>query len=242
MRFKNKVCLVTGGSSGIGKATALQLAAEGGRVAILSRTEKDGNAVVAEITNAGGEAVFIETDLGQPKDIEAAVDEVLRRWKRVDVLVNDAAMMTYKPLAELSLEEWNQLMQVNLQAVFLLCQRCIPHMQGGAIVNVSSVHAFETTPNLIPYATSKGALEAFTRGVSREYDRQQVRINNVAPGAVDTPMLWDNPNVKNGQEKVEGAVGQPAEIAAVICFLASPEASFVHGTTVVADGGRLNIL
>lgn len=112
----------------------------------------------------------------------------------------------------------------------------------GAIVNVSSVHAHDTTANVIPYAASKGALEAFTRGVSREYDSNQVRINCVVPGAVDTQMLWSNPDMQSGQEKIEGNIGKPEDIAEAICYLASEQAKYVNGTTLVVDGGRLNIL
>ncbi len=241
-RFDEKVCLITGGSSGIGKAAALQMAAEGGKIAILSRTKEEGDATVEEIVKAGGKAMYLQTDLANPEEIQVAVDTIIKKWKRVDVLVNNAAMMTFKPITELPLDEWDQLMAVNLRAIFLLCKLCIPQMKQGAIVNISSVHAHETTANVIPYAASKGAMEAFTRGVSQEYDSSQVRINNVAPGAVDTPMLWENPNVKSGKEKVEGAIGKPEDIAQVICFLASSQASFVNGTTVVADGGRLNTL
>ena len=241
-RFNNKICVVTGGSSGIGRATSVQLAAEGGKVAILSRTVEEGEAVVAEIVKAGGTAIFLQTNVGDPAQAEAAVRSVVKKWKRVDVLVNAAAMMTFEPITKLAVEDWDQLMAVNLRAVFLLSKFCIPHMKGGAIVNVSSVHAHETSANVIPYAASKGAMEAFTRGVSREYESSHVRINTVAPGAVDTPMLWDNPNVKNGKEKVEGAIGKPEDIAEVICFLASSQAAFVNGATLVADGGRLNIL
>ena len=115
-------------------------------------------------------------------------------------------------------------------------------MSKGSIVNVSSVHAHETTTNVVPYASSKGAMEAFARGVSQEYPATQVRINCVAPGAVDTPMLWNNPNVQSGVEKPTGAIGKPEELAAAICFLASDEASFVNGTTLVVDGARLDIL
>jgi NAD(P)-dependent dehydrogenase (short-subunit alcohol dehydrogenase family) len=124
----------------------------------------------------------------------------------------------------------------------MFCKYCLPHMDHGAIVNVSSVHAHETTPNVIPYAASKGGMEAFARGLSREIESGKVRINNVAPGAVNTPMLWNNPNVKSGKEKVEGAIGEPEDIAAAICFLASDEAKFIDGTTLVVDGGRLDIL
>jgi len=242
MRFKDKVCLVTGGSSGIGRAASLQFAREGGKLAILSRTEKEGEAVAAEIIKAGGEAVFIKTDVGNPSEIEAAVNIIVARWQKIDVLVNNAAVMTYKPITELSVEEWDMVQGVNLRSVFLFSKYCLPYINQGAIVNVSSVHAHDTTANVIPYAASKGGMEAFTRGMSREYDPQKVRINCVAPGAVDTPMLWSNPNVKNGTEKVTGAIGQPEDIAAAICFLASEEARFINGTTLVADGGRLNIL
>ena len=112
-------------------------------------------------------------------------------------------------------------------------------MNHGVIINTSSVHAHQTTKDVAPYATSKGAIEAFTRAVSLDYPIEKIRINCVAPGAVDTPMLWSNPNVKDGSEKVEGAVGTPEDIAEVICFLASDESKFINGTTIVADGGRL---
>ncbi len=242
MRFKDKVCIVTGGSSGIGKATSLQFAREGAKVAILSRTEAEGKETVAEIEKAGGMALFIQTDVAVPADIEAACKSVMEEWQSIDVLVNNAAMMTFKPITEITIEDWDNLMAVNLRAVFLLTQCCLRHMQKGAIVNVSSVHAHDTTPNVVPYATSKGAIEAFTRGISLEYKSSQVRINCVAPGAVDTPMLWENPLVKSGEEKIEGEIGKPEDIAAAILFLASDEASFINGTTLVVDGGRLNIL
>jgi glucose 1-dehydrogenase len=109
-------------------------------------------------------------------------------------------------------------------------------------VNISSVHAYETTKNVVPYATSKGGMEAFTRGFSEELAANKIRINCVAPGAVDTPMLWNNPNIKSGVEKVQGAVGKPEDIAAAICFLASSEARFITGTNLTVDGGRLDIL
>jgi glucose 1-dehydrogenase len=104
------------------------------------------------------------------------------------------------------------------------------------------VHAHQTTPNVVPYAASKGAMEAFVRGLSLEIPYTQARINAVAPGAVDTPMLWSNPNVKSGKEKITGQVGTPEELAAAICFLASPEANFINGSTLAVDGGRLAAL
>ena len=151
-------------------------------------------------------------------------------------------MMTFKPLVELSVEEWDQVLAVNLRGAFLCVKYAMPHMEGGAIINVSSVHAHETTPNVIPYSTSKAGMEALTRGLSRECAAQHMRVNTVAPGAVDTPMLWSNPNVQSGAEKIEGDVGKPEDVAAAILFLASDEARFINGATLVVDGGRLNIL
>jgi NAD(P)-dependent dehydrogenase (short-subunit alcohol dehydrogenase family) len=179
--------------------------------------------------------------LAKPKAIEATVQKVLAKFERIDVLVCDAAMMTFDPLVKLDLAQWDTLMQVNLRSLAQLTQLCLPHMpKGSAIVAVSSVHAHQTTANVVPYATSKGGMEAFVRGMSLELPFRQTRINAVAPGAVDTPMLWSNPNVKSGKEKVDKAtVGQPAELAAAIAFLASDDASFVHGTTLAVDGGRL---
>ena len=152
-------------------------------------------------------------------------------------------MMTFTPILKLADEDWDRVMAVNLRSVFLFCKYGVPHMRAGAsIVNISSVHAHETTKNVVPYASSKGGMEAFTRGFSEELASKKIRINCVAPGAVDTPMLWSNPNVKSGVGKVQGSIGKPEDIAAVICFLASEEARFITGTTLVVDGGRLDIL
>ena len=241
MRFKDKVCLVTGGTSGIGQAVCLRLGAEGGQIIVLGRDKIDGAETVRLITKAGGKAVFMACELAKPRAISATVQKVLAKYQRIDVLVCDAAMMTFDPLLSLPLSQWDLLMLVNLRSLAQLTQLCLPHMpKGSAIVAVSSVHAYQTTANVVPYATSKGGLEAFVRGMSQELDRKQTRINAVAPGAVDTPMLWSNPNVKSGTEKIDKAsVGTTEELAAAIAFMASSEASFVHGTTLVVDGGRL---
>ena len=205
--------------------------------------ETHGSETVDLITKAGGEAIFARANVGESAEVRAAIDATVAKWGRIDVIVNDAAMMTFSPLVDLPEGDWDRVMGVNLRSVFLFCKHGVPHMaEGAAIVNISSVHAHETTKNVVPYATSKGGMEAFTRGFSEELADRKIRINCVAPGAVNTPMLWDNPNVKNGTEKVEGAVGQPEDLAAAICFLAADEARFITGTTLVVDGGRLDIL
>ena len=238
-RFTDKVCLISGGSSGIGKATSLQLANEGAKLLIMNRDEEEGEKIVAEINGNGGEAIFLKTDVGIANDVKAAVEVAVGKWGRIDILINNAAKMTFKSITELTEEEWDEVMQVNLKSVFLFCKFCIPHMQNGVIINTSSVHAHQTTKGVAPYATSKGAIEAFTRAISLDYPIEKIRINCVAPGAVDTPMLWSNPNIKNGSEKLEGAIGTPADIAEIICFLVSDAAKFINGTTIVADGGKL---
>ena len=243
MRFGGKVCVVTGAGSGIGKATALQLSREGGKVVVVDLNEEHGRQTVHDISAAHGESRFAKCNVGDPAEVHAAVQAAVQQWQKVDVVVNDAAMMTFKPIIDLSEAEWDHVLHVNLRAVFLFCKYAVPHMPpGGAIVNISSVHAHETTKNVVPYATSKGAMEAFTRGFSEEIADRKLRINCVAPGAVDTPMLWNNPNIKSGVEKVEGAIGTPEDIAAAVCFLASADARFITGTTLVVDGGRLDIL
>lgn len=242
MRFTDKVCLVTGAGSGIGRATAIRFALEGGKVVVIDRDAEGGNETVSMIKNNKGEAIFSLCDVGNEDQIKASVQLAIDIWKRIDVMVNNAAMMTFKKITDLTSEEWDKVMAVNLRSVFLFCKYTIPYLNKGAIVNISSVHAHETTANVVPYASSKGAMEAFIRGVSLEFPYPKLRINCVAPGAVDTPMLWNNPNIKAGIEKVTGAVGKPEELAAAICFMASDDASFINGTTLVVDGGRLDIL
>jgi NAD(P)-dependent dehydrogenase (short-subunit alcohol dehydrogenase family) len=243
MRFSNKVCVVSGAGSGIGKATAKQFASEGGQVVVVDLNEQHGNATVKEITDSKGHAIFAKCNVGDPAEVRAAVKTALDKWGKIDIVVNDAAMMTFKPIVDLPEEDWDKVLNVNLRSVFLFCKYSVPHMPaGGAIVNISSVHAHETTKNVVPYASSKGGMEAFTRGFSEELAPKKIRINCVAPGAVDTPMLWNNPNIKSGVEKVTGAIGKPEDIAAAVCFLAAPEARFITGTTLVVDGGRLDIL
>lgn len=242
-RFQNKVCIVTGAASGIGRATAERLASEGGRVCLVDRNKEKGEVVAAGIANSGGQALFLAADVAEAKEVRATVQAIVEQCSRIDILVNNAAMMTFKPLLEVEDEMWDKVMAVNLKSTFLFCKYSLPYMNGGSIVNVSSVHAHETTANVVPYATSKGGIEAFTRGLSRECTLAKARINCVDPGAIDTPMLWSNPNVQSGVEQIDSSkIGQPEDIAAAICFLASDEARFITGASLVVDGGRLGIL
>jgi glucose 1-dehydrogenase len=238
-RFNEKVIIVTGGGSGIGRATCIRFGQEGGMVVVAGRDEVEGGETVKLIADAGGKAAFVKVDVGIVEQVKACVEQVVADHGKVDIVVNNAAMMTFEPIVDLKVEDWDRVQNVNMRAVFLFCKYCLPHMRNGSIINISSVHAHQTTPNVVPYAASKGAMEAFTRGLSREIDPTRARVNAIAPGAVDTPMLWSNPNVKSGKEKIEGPIGKPEDLAAAICFLASDEAKYINGTTLAVDGGRL---
>lgn len=249
MELKDRVAIVTGGSSGIGKATAFRLLREGARVAIVARGDAQGMAAEAELRacadkQQAGDAFFIHADVSQSQQVQQAIGSVIQRWGRLDIVVNNAAIMTHLPLVELDEDDWDKVLAVNLRSIFLFAKYGIPHMKAGAsIVNVSSVHAAATSGGTGPYAASKGGMEALTRSMAAELFKQKIRVNVVRPGAVDTSMLRDNPQVKSGQEKLNlEEVGQPEEIAEAILFLASDRASFVSGAVLNVDGGRLSAL
>ena len=243
MRFTRKTCIVTGGGSGIGRATCLQMAAEGGKVVVADLKLDAAQATADDITKAGGTAMAIAVDVGDSAQVQQVIAKTVAAYNQIDVIVNDAAMMTFTPIVDIAEADFFHVITTNLGSVFYFSKYGAPHMPpGSAIVNISSVHAHQTTPNVVPYAASKGAIEAFTRGFSIEMLAKGIRVNSVAPGAVDTPMLWNNPNVKSGAEKIEGAIGKPEDLANAVCFIASDDAKFINGTTLVVDGGRLDTL
>ena len=236
--MEGRRCIVTGGNSGIGRATCLMLAARGARVGVLGRNAAEVQAVADEI---GGLALVAE--MGEEAQIVAALARCAEAWGGLDVMVNNAAMMTFTPLLETDGASFDHLLAVNLRGPFLLMRHGVPLMgRGGSIVNISSVHAQATTANVLPYATSKGGLEAMTRAASIELAPLGIRANCVRPGAVETPMLRSNPNIASGAEQLTGAVGTPDQLAEAICWLASDAAAFVTGSVLTADGGRLAAL
>lgn len=242
MTLSGKVAIITGGTSGVGRATAERFVVEGARVVIVGRDAAHGEETIAALDAiAPGCAVFVAADVGQAAGIASIVDAAVARFGRIDILVNNAATMTFTPILELAEADWDRVLDVNLKAAFLLVKHSVPHMaSGGAIVNVSSVHAMSTSTGVVPYAASKGGLEAFTRGLAVELKSRGIRVNAVRLGAIDTPMLWSNPNVKSGAEQIDRTkVGTPANAAACILFLAAPDAAFVTGAVLEVDGGRL---
>jgi NAD(P)-dependent dehydrogenase (short-subunit alcohol dehydrogenase family) len=172
------------------------------------------------------------------------VSDARQRSGSVDVIVNNAGVMTFKALTDLTLDDWRRVLGVDLLGAFFFVREAFRHMKrGGSIVNVASIHAIETEPMVAPYAAAKAALVSLTRSAALEGKPRGIRVNAVLPGAVDTPMLWDNPNVKAGVEKVDPSqVGSTADVAAAVAFLASDDARFVQGAALVVDGGRLDRL
>ena len=245
MRFQDKVALVTGGSGGIGLATAKRFAAEGARVVIIGRQVEKLTKAAAEVTAAGAPDVWAAVcDVADETAVEATVQEVLKRFGRLDVVVNNAGLMQFKPLEELTGADWLRILNVDLLGAFFLTKQAFLHMKpGGAIVNVASIHAVETSPLVAPYAAAKAALLSLTRSSTLEGKARGIRTNVVLPGAIDTPMLWENPNIKSGVEVIDKTdVGKPEDVAAVIAYLASDDAAFVQGAEVRVDGGRLSQL
>ena len=246
MNFDGRVAIVTGAASGIGLATAKQFAALGASVVIADRDEAAAATAKKDIEKGLPNAkIFVSVcDVSQESQVDATVQATLGHFGSFDVLVNNAGLMVFKPLEEHTIEDWNKVLTIDLLGAFLFIKQAFFTMRpGGAIVNVASIHAVETTPLVAAYAAAKAALVSLTRSASIEGKAKGIRANCILPGAVDTPMLWNNPNIKKGLEVIQkGDVGKPEQIASVIAFLASDAASFVQGAAVSADGGRLSHL
>src|SRR6184192_3473339 len=240
------VVLITGGNAGIGRAAALEFAKQGAKVVVSGRREREGEEVVAGIKASGGEAIFVRADVSKERDVKAMIDRTLATFGRLDCAFNNAGIeQALTPLPDQTEETYDQIMDVNVKGVWLSLKHEIPAMLqngGGAIVNNSSVAGligFATAPI---YAASKHAVAGLTKSVALEYAKQNVRINAVAPGAIETRMFRDfatAPEVRQMLESAHpiGRIGRPEEIASTVIWLCSNDASFVTGQIFPIDGG-----
>ncbi|HKD47222.1 MAG TPA: SDR family oxidoreductase [Rhizomicrobium sp.] len=245
--FRDKVVVITGAAGDIGAATAKRFAREGARVVITDvPAVKDRSAALAEACEAEGASgvLTMNCDVSRENDVSAVIETAMAQFGSFEVLVYVAGQMIFRPLDEFSTEEWRRLMDVNFMGAVYFTREALRHMKpGGAIVNISSIHAYQTSPLVAPYAAAKAAMLSLTRSTAIEGRSLGIRANAVTPGAIDTRMFRSNPNVTSGAELVpEGMLGRPDDIASVVAFLASTDAAFVNGSVVTADGGRMALL
>lgn len=246
MNLQNKVAIVTGAAGGIGLAIAQRLLRDGASVVLADLDEQRLAAAAAQLGTETDPARVASSrcDVSSEPDVVRAVDTAVQRFGRLDIVVNNAGLMVFKPIEAQTGDDWARILGVDLVGAFYFIKQAFLRMAaGGAIVNISSVHAIETEPMVASYAAAKAALLSLTRSASLEGKPKGIRVNAVLPGAIDTPMLWDNPNVKAGIEVIDkGEVGQPADVADVVAFLVSDQARFVQGASLLVDGGRLDRL
>lgn len=247
-RLRGKVALVTGGASGIGKATAVLFALEGAAVTVFD-IRSEGEGVVEEIVRAGGRALFVRGDVTRATDCTGAVQKTVQTFGRVDVLFNNAGIIRRASILDTTEEDWDRVMAVNVKSIFLMSRAAIPVMArqgGGVIVNTASGWGLVGGKDAASYCASKGAVVNLTRAMAVDHVAQGIRVNCVCPGDTDTPMLREEARqlgederrfLVGSAERPMGRMGRPEEIAHAVLFLASDDASFVTGAPLVVDGG-----
>jgi NAD(P)-dependent dehydrogenase (short-subunit alcohol dehydrogenase family) len=251
VKYSGKVAVVTGGGSGIGRACGLELLARGATVAVVDWNAEAGGKVVKE-SGAGAERMqFFEADLSKEAEVKRAVERIASAFGGIDALASNAGIQRYGSATETTEKEWDEVLGVNLKGAFLISKEAIPHMirrGGGAIVLTASVQSLAAQRNSMAYIVSKHGLLGLMRSMALDYAKDKIRVNALCPGAIDTPMLrWaaaldDNPErVIEAAHKMHplGRMGEAEEMARVIAFLLSDEASFVTGSVLVADGGLM---
>ncbi len=248
MRLENKVALVTGASSGIGKAIATRFAAEGAHVAVNYRPggQADTEAALSVVTSLESTSIAVGADVSKRDDVELMMQQILDKFGRIDIAVNNAGIEIKKPFLEVADEEWNRVIAVNLFGSYLVSQVAARQMvkqgEGGKLIFISSVHEDIPFPEYTAYCASKGGVRMMMRNLAMELASYKINVNNVAPGAIATPInqaVLDDPTArKNAVSEIPwGRFGRPKEVAAVAVFLASDEAEYVTGSTYCVDGG-----
>ena len=244
-RLANKIALITGGDSGIGRAVAIAFAREGADVAISYLDEhEDAQETARWVEESGRQCLLLPGDLADKAQCESIVSKTVEQFGRIDVLVNNAAFqMTHETLEEVSDEEWLKTFDINITAMFRICKAALPSMaRGSSIINTSSVNSDMPNESLLVYATTKGAIANFTAGLAQMLGERGIRVNSVAPGPIWTPLIvatMTDDQVKNfGSQTPLGRPGQPVEVAPIYVRLASDEGSYISGTRYGVTGGK----
>jgi NAD(P)-dependent dehydrogenase (short-subunit alcohol dehydrogenase family) len=242
-RLEGLVALITGADSGIGRAVAIAYAREGADVAISYLSEdEDANETARFVTEAGKQALVLPGDIGNPEHCRTLVERTVSQFGRIDILVNNAAhQAAIDSLEEISDQEWEDTFRINIHAMFYLAKAAVPHMkEGSSIINTTSVNADKPSPQLLAYATTKGAIQNFTGGLAQMLAERRIRVNCVAPGPIWTPLIpstMPEEKVKNfGKQVPFGRPGQPAELATAYVMLADPLSSYTSGATIAVTG------
>ncbi|WP_144461240.1 SDR family NAD(P)-dependent oxidoreductase [Siminovitchia fortis] len=243
MKLIDKVAIVTGGASGIGEATVRLFAEEGAKVVIADYSER-GRDLSEELNNSGYETLFVKTDVTKEEDVKQMINETVNTYGKLDIMYANAGVADDAPAHELSYEKWKRTIDINLSGVFLSDKYSIEQFlkqgTGGVIVNAGSIHSFASLPNPTAYSSAKGGVKLLTQNLCTAYAKDGIRINAVCPGYIDTPLLKNvDPQTKEYLVSLhpQGRLGKPEEIAKAVLFLASDDASFVNGTTLLVDGG-----
>lgn len=246
-KLKNKTALITGGDSGIGKAVAILFAQEGADVAItyLPAEEKDAQEVKQAVENTGRQCLLIAGNIRKEKFCEKAVNTTIKKFGKLDILINNAGTQTeQKSLENISTEQLYETFETNIFSMFWMTKYALPHLKkGAAIVNTTSVTAYRGSPALIDYSATKGAILVFTRSLSGNLAKKDIRVNAVAPGPIWTPLIVSSfaadKVTKFGSDVPMGRAGQPAEVAPAYLFLASDDASYITGQVIHPNGGEI---
>jgi NAD(P)-dependent dehydrogenase (short-subunit alcohol dehydrogenase family) len=251
MQLSGKVALITGGASGIGRATALLFAREGATVAIADLNAQAGEAVADEIARSGGRATFEPADVTRATDCRRLAERTIREFGRIDILFNNAGIIRRATILDLSENDWDRVMAVNVKSIYLLSREVIPHMQkqgGGSIINTASGWGLAGGAKAAVYCASKGAVVLLTKAMAIDHGPQKIRVNCICPGDTNTGMLRAEAQqlgqandrfLAEAANRPLGRIGSPDEIAHAVLYLASDASSFVTGTALVVDGGGL---